>query len=84
MRRTADEIAERRARVDRVLKQAGAAAAERKAETAESKPKTPAERKAETAESNAERVANARRQSGQRLLLRALRMIAPDERDARP
>ncbi len=58
--------AERGARVDRVLEQADEAAAKRKAETAESK---------------AERVAKARRQAGQRLLLRALRLIPPDERD---
>ncbi len=82
LRRTA---AERRARVDRVLEQADAAASKRMAETAKSKATrkamTAAERQAKTAESKAERVAKARRQAGQRLLLRALRLIPPNERD---
>ncbi len=60
------DAAERRARVDWVLEQADARTAERKAKAAEH---------------TAERVAKARRQAGQRLLLRALRLIPPDERD---
>ena len=39
------------------------------------------ERKTKTAEHTAERVAKARRQTGRRLLLKALRLIPPDERD---